>query len=548
MNADLIVVNGKVITVNPEDTVVEAFAVKDGKILDLGTSEKIEELATAETSRIDLQGRTATPGLIDTHVHVVSLGSMGGAGSLGFLGTGKTLDITNAKSIRDIVAMVAAKVREREKGEWIVTGGRPKEELGEQRRLTRWDLDPVSPENPVFIGGYPHVVVNSYLLNKAGITKETESPPGGEVVKDPRTGEPTGALAFQAVYQLLPMPPQPSVEETEDAIKKVQLDFLAEGLTAYKDAGLRNNAIKAYQKLRMRGELLCRTQMMYTWLWTLEDAIGAADRFSPYGDDMLMLRSVKLSLDGGILSRTAWSYDDWYRKFTEKAVGSKGYWKIDPNELENMVAVLHDAGLQVCCHCCGDRAIDTYLNAIENALERKPRQDSRHTIIHCNLPTDEAIGRMRRLGSNIAIETQAPWLSDHKFAASCGPVSKGFLPFKKWLQNKIIVGNGCDFPPMPYPPRLGLGSLCTREPEEATYGRFPYGTEESLTIQEALYTYTMGGAKCFFWEDKIGSLEPGKYADFVVWDKDMYTVPVKEIKNLKVLLTAVNGEVLYDGF
>jgi predicted amidohydrolase YtcJ len=313
----------------------------------------------------------------------------------------------------------------------------------------------------------------------------------------------------------------------------------------YKDVGLRDNAIRAYQNLRMRGELKCRTQMMYTWLWSIEDAQRAAERFTPYGDDWLMLRSIKMSLDGGIKSRTAWTHDHWYRNFTEPANDS-GYWKIPPEQFEQMVEIVHAAGLQICCHCEGDKAIDTYLDAIERALERHPRTNCRHTIIHCNLPTDHAVERMRKLGDNIAIETQAPWLGDCNWAASCGPErSKRFIPLKTWLRNDIIVGNSCDFPPEPFPPRFGLSSACTREPERGTYGKYPFGTDECLTFEEALYTYTLGAAKCLFWDDKIGSLEPGKYADFVVWEQDLATIPPQQIKNASVLMTVIEGKIVF---
>lgn len=544
-NLDLMAYNGKVITMNRANEIAEAFAIKNGKIFAIGTNDEIEKLVKNDTKRIDLQQKTVTPGLIDTHIHVASLGSIGAGAGLAFIESKRVLDISHANSIDEIVLIISNQAKRSKKGEWIITGW-PNAAISEKKKITCWDIDPVSPKNPVMISGYPYAVVNSYLLKKAKITKDTVSPPGGEIEKDPITGEPTGALAFQAVYRLLPSPPQPSVKDTEEAIKKVQKNFLAEGLTTYKDAGLRKNSIKAYNNLEERNELICRTQMVYTWLWTIEEASQAVLDIIPCKSDKLTFFSVKLSLDGGISSRTAWSYEDWNKDYNFLDTDNKGYWKIPPHDLQEMVQILHNAGLQICCHCCGDKAIDVYLDAIENAYVNNPEIENRHTIIHCNLPTKKAIKRISDLGNKIAIEAQAPWLSDDNRAAACGPErSKRFLPFKTWLDKGIIVGNGCDYPPKPFPPRLGLWSACTREVEKGKYGRYPYGTEECLTIQEALYTYTMGGAKCLLMEDQIGSLELGKFADFVVWDTDLYSASVEEIKYARVVLTAVNGEILY---
>lgn len=543
MFVDQIAINGKILTMNPRRPVEQAFAIAGGRIVATGSTAEIKRLAGPRTERIDFEGRMVTPGLIDTHIHVVSLGSIGAGAGLGFINTGSVLDVSKADTTQDILDAVADRVRRTAKGDWVITGWPGALKKG--GKLTCRDLDAVAPDTPVMVTGYPYVIVNSLLLHQAGIARGTPAPAGGEILMDP-AGDPTGVLAFQAVYQLLPPPPQPSVVETESAILQVQTAFLSEGLTAYKDVGLRDNAIKAYQNLRMRDALKCRTQMMYTWLWSPADAAKAAARFTPYGDDWLMLRSAKLSLDGGISSHTAWSSQDWFRDFAEPVPGSRGYWKIPPDDFKEMVETLHAAGLQIGCHCEGDRAIDTYLDAVEQALKKHPRTNCRHSIIHCTLPTAHAIDRMKSLGDNIVIETQAPWLGQAKWASALGPErAKTFMPFKTWLRKGITVGNSCDFPPEPFPPRFGLSSACTRQPKQSIYGDYPFGVEERLTIEEALQTYTINAAKCLFWDDRLGSIEPGKYADFVMWKEDLTTIPPESVKDATVLLTAIEGEVVF---
>jgi predicted amidohydrolase YtcJ len=543
MTADLIVHNGKIITLDPSTPVVEALAIRAGKVVAAGTAADVRTAAPPRADLLDLRGRTVTPGLIDTHVHAVSVGSIGAGAALGFEGTADALNIGQAASLRELLSMIEARVRTSRKGEWIITGWPDVTRLAERRLPSRRELDGVSPDNPVLLTGYPHVRVNSYLLRQASITRDTPVPPGGEIEKE-ADGEPTGALAFQAVYQLLPTPPHPSVEATEKAILRVHRAFLACGLTTYKDAGLWEPAIQAYENLAKRDKLLCRSHMMYRWVWTVDHARAVAEQVEPRGDDMLVLRAVKLSLDGGIPSATAWAYDEWCSPSGEAGMG---YAKMAPETLRRIVEVLHRAGFQVCCHCEGDRAIDVYLDAIEGALAAAPRADCRHTVIHCCLPTDRALARLRALGSNIAVEAQSAYLRTANAAVACGPDrSKRYKPFRRWLENGIIVGNGCDFPVEPYNPVVGLWCACTREVDDDRLGRYPYGRGECLTIGQALHTYTVGAARCLFWEDKVGSLSPGRFADFVVWSEDPYAIPATAIKELRALATAVGGEILYD--
>jgi len=271
---------------------------------------------------------------------------------------------------------------------------------------------------------------------------------------------------------------------------------------------------------------------------------------SIYGDDTLMLTGVKISLDGSGGGRTAWLYEDWNKDYTQVDVGNKGYYRggIPYEEFKEVLKAVHKAGLQITAHCIGDRGIDEYIKIIEEAVQAYPRKDSRHTVAHCNLSTKEAIERMKRLGDNIVIEPSSVYMYTigDSYAAGFGPErSKRIIPLKTWLKEGLIVGNSSDYTSSDLEPWLGLYAAVVRRPLKGTYGFTPFGLDECVTIQQALRTYTADAAKCLFWENKIGFLEAGKYADIVVWDKDMYKISGEQLKDLKVTMTMIGGKVVY---
>lgn len=539
---ETVVINARVITMGNVPN-AQAFAISLGRIAAIGNTKDILKLIDSQTTIVDMQGATITPGLIDTHVHVASLGSVGAGAGLAFVGSNSALDISHASTVKDVIKLIKEKVVQSRPGDWILTCWPTS--LSSNEKITRRDLDTVAPDNPVMVSGYPYIIVNSYLLNLSGIGPDTAVPPGGEIVRN-IDGELTGELAFQAVYQFLPCPPQPTVEETQTAILKVQDAFLREGITSYRDVGLRDPAIVAYRNLRKKQQLRCRSQLTYTWLWSMDDAVKAIDYIEVTADEWIGFRSVKLSLDGGIISRTASTSDDWYLG-DQKLPGAKGYFKIAPDTFVAMVDRLHRAGLQIVCHCEGDRAIDLFLHAVEKAVQATPTDNARHSVIHCNLPSDSAILRMSRLGSNIVVETQSIWLTNSSYATSCGPErSKRFMPLRTMIENKIIVGNGCDYPPHDFPPRNGVSSACSRRATSNEHGTYPYGQSECLSFEQALRTYTSDAARCLFWESDIGSLEKGKLADFVVWDRAIDLLPPADVSDAKVDKTYVGGQLAYD--
>jgi len=253
-------------------------------------------------------------------------------------------------------------------------------------------------------------------------------------------------------------------------------------------------------------------------------------------------------LDVSGMGRTAWVHKDWNKNFNDKDTGNRGYPVIKLEEFRKMVKVGHKAGFQICVHAIGDRAVDETLSTYEAALAEVHRENSRHSIIHAILPTNNALQKMEKLGNNVVIETQSPFLYfiGDNYAGNFGPNrSRRLIPLKSMLKKGITVGNGSDWSVCPFPPRFGLWGAVVRKTWKGLYGLQPFGTEESITVKEALRTYTTMAARCLFMEDAIGSIEPGKYADFAVWSGDIYTVDVEALKDLTVEMTIVGQEVVY---
>ena len=542
MVADLALVNGKVITVDPKDSVAEAVAVESGRVVKVGSRRQVERLIGKTTTIIDVRGKTVTPGLIDTHAHFAD----SGINQVYVL----NLRYPRVKSIAEAVKLVKTQTEKTPRGKWIQGVGWDEALFDERRYITRWDLDPVSPDHPVILehtSGH-YIAVNTYALNLANVTKDTPQPSGGTIVKDPDTEEPTGVFieppAMDIVMNLVP---PWTVDEAEAGIKKAQELFLREGVTTIKDPGVDDITFAAYQNLRKRGELKMRIYMLYS-VDSLANTEEAVKRLTKGGDDLLKLGGLKMFLDGSGMGRTAWIYEDWNKNFTDKDTGNRGYPVIKLEEFRSMVKVGHKAGFQIGVHAIGDRAVDETLSIYEAVLTETNRKDSRHSIIHAIFPTDMALQKMENLRDNVVIETQSPFLYfiGDNYAGNFGPDrSRRLIPLKSMLKRGITVGNGSDWSVCPFPPRFGLWGAVVRKTWKGLYGLQPFGTEESITVREALRTYTMMAARCLLMEDAIGSIEPGKYADFVVWSGDLYTVHVEALKDLKVEMTIVGQEVVY---
>ncbi len=547
--ADLVLTNGKVLTVDATDSVAQAVAIADGKIVAVGTSEAIKARTGSNTRVIDLRGRTVTPGLMDTHAHFSETAALYSI----------DLGVRSVTKMDDVLRMVREEVAKVKPGEWVRGRGWDEGKLAERRYITAADLDKVSPNNPVWLthttGHYG--VANGYALKMAEIKKDTPNPPAGTIDRDAQ-GNATGVLKEGATGLVgQHVPPFTKEQERAGTLKMIE-DFNKEGMTGAKDPGIGADKWELYQQLLKEGKLNVR--MFALWrVRTLEAAKQAIARIQPlpkapigFGDGRLFLGGVKLAIDGSGGARTAWMYEDWSKDFTGTDTGNKGYPNTEPQLYKQIVKLLHDSGIHVSTHAIGDRGIDWVVDAYEEVLKAKPTRGLRHGIIHGNTPTDHAIdvmARLQRMYDAGYPEAQAPfmwWIGDN-YAGNLGPQrSLREKPFKTYLTKGIIWSGGSDYAVTPFEGRYGLWSSVARKTLLATYGPTPFGTKESVDIKTALRSYTIWAAHQMFLEDKIGSIEVGKDADIAVWDKDMYTIPTDEIQNLKCQMTLLQGRIVYD--
>src|SRR5678815_2570474 len=552
LRADLILINGRVLTVDSADRVVQAVGISGNRIVAVGTNAEVERAASPNARRIDLAGRAVTPGLLDAHDHF----SSGGAERLYVL----DLSYPNVKSIADVAAAIRTKAVALGKGAWIQGRGWDEGKLVERRVMTAADLDAASPDNPVVLtqttGHY--VVANSVALRMAGLTKDTREPPGGTIDRNP-DGTPTGLLRENAAGLVRRLVPPRSAAETEAGIRDFAKAFNAEGMTGLKDPGISTEAWNTYKKVERDGALTVRVFA----LWSGGRSVAAAQRViaehasttKPYegtGDDHVIAGGVKLYIDGSGGARTAWLYDDWNKDYRGVDTGNRGYPTSNADTIRMLIRMYHDAGMHVAVHSIGDRGIDWVVDTYDQAMRENPKKGLRHAIIHSNIPTDHAIDVMARLQHEYDAGYPEPsatfswWLGD-TYAGNFGPTrSLRLNPFHTFRAKDMIWANGSDFSVTPFAARYGIWAAIAREPLLGVYGKDPFGRAESVDVHDALRAVTIWAAHQMFLEKKIGSIEVGKYADLAVWDRDFYSIPTDQIKDAKCLMTIFSGKIVFD--
>jgi hypothetical protein len=533
--ADLILVNGNIITVDEKKPRAEAVAIQGDRILAVGSNEDIQRLRQGRTRVIDLQGKTVVPGLVDAHLHFVGLGTERGA----------WLDLSDAKSEADVAALVRRAASRAKPGDWITGGNWHTGNWDREAWPTKKSLDDAAPNNPVFLGGmHSHASwANSKALEMAGITKSTPDPSGGKILRDEKTGEPTGILIENSQALIREKIPEANPEPLKDRIKRSVRLALSYGFTGAHDIGTTLEAVDAYKELIDAGQLPFRINAVPR-VWNagaLLDQILARGPITGYGGHRLTMRGVKLSIDGALGSRGAalmMPYDD--------EPTTIGVIRVPYDQIYFIVEKSLKAKFNVALHAIGDRGNQMALDAVEQALRRVPVQDHRIRIEHAQIVRPQDLPRLAKLGIIASIQwihctLDMPWAEKRVGAERL----KGAYAWRTLLNFGTRIVGGSDESAKTFSPFMGIYAAVTRQDEKGqpAGGWYP---GERLTRYEALKSYTLDAAYASFEESVLGSITPGKLADLVVLSKDIMTVPAAEILQTQALVTIVGGKIVFE--
>lgn len=529
MTGDLLLLNGRIITMDSARPAARAVAIRNGRIVAVGDDAEVRAAAAPGSETIDLKGRTATPGLNDAHSHPMGVG---------FALSDLNLTTPPNRSIWDIVALVGGAARDRQPGSWIVGRGYDQARLEEQRHPTRQDLDEVAPDHPVLlIRACHHIgVANSRALTLAGITATTDDPPGGTIDRDEH-GEPTGVLRETAYEQLRATIGEPTEDQIAEALVLGGNAFLASGVTSTAEAGIsRPEELRAYQRLRRENRLPVRTYLMMLIDETLDDLVALGVR-TGLGDDWLRIGPAKLFSDGSIGGRTA-----RMRRPYEGETVNVGLWMMPIEDLKSKVRRAHRAGFQVAIHAIGDAAIDLVLDAYQAAMTDDPRPDPRHRIEHCSIVDDATIARIGQLGVIPIPGTSFLYHFRDAYTQNLGydrlRYTYGMASFAR---HGVIAAASTDAPVVPTNAMIGFQTMMTRRDVNGA----EIWREEAVSLDEAIRAYTVNGAYASFEESIKGTLAPGMLGDITVFETDLRGVAPAEIGKVEIDYTIADGRIAY---
>ncbi len=522
-------INGKIYTVNEKQPLVEAVVIQGNKILFVGTNDDYAKHVNNESVIIDLQGKLMLPGFIDNHTHFISGG---------FYLNG--IDLRSAKTTTEFINLIKD-YAELNPGKWI-TGGNWDHEAWEKKvyPCKEW-IDEFTPNTPVFVDRFDgHMgIANSYALKLAGITKETESPAGGFIEKDPITGEPTGILkdnAMSLVYRVVP-------DGSDDDYYQAGLTALDEakslGVTSIQDITYSKD-LEIYKKLESENKLTCRIYTrtpLYDYKSLVKENIKVGT-----GNSYLKMGGLKAFADGSLGSSSALFFEPYENEPENCGLAME---ILSNGNLKKWAMEADKNNLQICVHAIGDSANSEMLSIYEEIVKTNPEWDRRFRIEHSQHVRFEDIDRFAKLG---VIASVQPYhcIDDGVWAEKrIGKERiKYTYPFRTFLDKGVHLCFGSDWTVAPLNPILGIYAAVTRRTLD---GKNPGGwlPEQKLTVEEAVKCYTINNAFASFDEKVKGSIEPGKLADLVVLSDDIFTIAPENIRNVKVIMTIFDGKVIY---
>jgi len=533
--ANLVFVNGNVLTLDGNHPHAQAVAISNGRIAAVGADASMREFIGPGTEVVDLRGKTLLPGFNDSHLHLYVLGQ--------YL---TWVILAGAGSLTEMLDRVREKAARTPSGQVILGRGWDQTLFRENRFPNRHDLDAAAPDNPVAltrICGHA-VAVNSRALELAGITKDTPDPVGGRIGRDPATGEPTGLLWETAKLLFTEKAPQPTAAERKAMVKTAINKAVSCGLTSVTTDDIRPNLMtsiadcrRIYREIWAEGGPVLRVNLL-VYQSAIDELLSLGLKTRD-GDEQVRIGAMKLVQDGSLgarsgVLRTPYTNDP----------GNCGLPVHSNAELTELILKGHNAGMQVAIHVIGDAAIDACLDAFERGQALNPRPEARHRLIHYCIVDETILRRTKELGVGVDIQPRFITLNGKRVLEFLGPErARLTYPWKTVLAWGIPAAGGSDSPVDRLEPLQGIHNAVNRQVDSVP--GMVFQPEEKLSVPEALHLYTTGSAYSTFEEDIKGTITPGKLADFVVLADDPCRVPPETIRDLPVEITVVGGRIVY---
>ena len=541
--ADTVFVNGRIVTVNSTDEVTEALSIRGNRILRVGSRAYVEKTIGPDTKVVTLNGRTLVPGFIDNHIHMTNSPQR----------LWVNCSYAACPSISDIVQKIAERCRAAQPGEWILGRGFQSARLKDRRNPNRFDLDAISPNNPVGIANREGMgwTFNTYGLRRIGVEDHTPDPAGGPMERD-REGRPLGPMwdNTREVF-IKPNLPKYSVEDLLEGYRWIAGELNRYGITTAFEAAIRNvMETIAWQRLRLEQPLPLRVVLgpypVYGDKWEANTTGGKmfdTGFATGFGDGWLKFGAVQIGIDGGVIGQTA----ALSKPYSNDPTGTQyGSFRLDQDAANQLMLKVHSNNWQAGLICHGDRGIMRGLDAVAYARKQAPNHDLRHRLEHAYLWNPEAMDRMAELG---VIWNTQPVLMEivgrEGVYNQWGDRARFAFPFRSLTKRGVIISGGSDWPVGLYNPLIGIDILVNHRfgPEENSE---VLNSEEGLSVLQALRVYTYNGAYTAFEEDEKGSLEEGKLADMAVLSDDILSVSATKIREINIDQTYVDGRLVFD--